>query len=310
MSASASGPLGVLLMIAPLAAIPVLAIVGVPQFAPVSASPADDDDDVFADLGDPASPDAPSAEAPRRQRSADDLFAPVPKRDGLDDEADARAARDGRRPAQDLIRGRERNQRELPPPDALDQWEVRSDAPAKAGFPDSRGISGRSPADDGPTENLDADEGKVSAEGFDSGLLVPRKKTRERPGDGAPREATAPLSRGAAGTRQGPGELPADIPEADAAIAQLMAEQSGWQAAARRLKELGARKYRLEAQIEEQQFLFVCSFASPDNPRVVRRFEATADNPLEAVQNVLAQIDEWRSRASHESDESLILDEE
>ncbi len=80
------------------------------------------------------------------------------------------------------------------------------------------------------------------------------------------------------------------------ALAQSLAEESGWQDAARRLKKLGIRKYRLESQIDEQRFVFSCSFASPDNPRVVRRFEADADNPLEAVQQVLEQIDEWRSR--------------
>ena len=80
------------------------------------------------------------------------------------------------------------------------------------------------------------------------------------------------------------------------ALAAAMAEQAGWQVAARRLKDLGIRKYRLESQIEEQTFVFVCTFPSPDNPRIVRRFEADADTPLEAVQLVLQQIDEWRSR--------------
>jgi hypothetical protein len=75
-------------------------------------------------------------------------------------------------------------------------------------------------------------------------------------------------------------------------LAEQMSEQSGWKAAARRLKELGIRKYRLESQIEEQTFAFICTFTSRDNPRVVRRFEAVADNPLEAVQKVLEQIDE------------------
>ena len=74
-----------------------------------------------------------------------------------------------------------------------------------------------------------------------------------------------------------------------------MSEHSGWQAAARHLKELGIRKYRLEPQLDEVTFTFTCTFASPDNPRVVRRFEAVADTPLEAVQDVLAQIDDWRA---------------
>ncbi len=75
-------------------------------------------------------------------------------------------------------------------------------------------------------------------------------------------------------------------------------EQSGWEAAARRLKELGIRKYRLDAQIEEQTFIFICTFTSPDDARIVRRFEAEADTPLGAVQQMLEQIDDWRARGS------------
>src|SRR5450759_3136017 len=63
MHVSGSGPLGVLLMIAPLAAIPVFAILGVPHFAPVSASGTDDDD--FVELGETSSrPPAPSVPLP------------------------------------------------------------------------------------------------------------------------------------------------------------------------------------------------------------------------------------------------------
>ncbi len=69
MHVSGSGPLGVLLMIAPLAAIPVFAILGVPHFAPVAASGTDDDD--FAVLGEPDSP------AFARRFGATSLRAPV-----------------------------------------------------------------------------------------------------------------------------------------------------------------------------------------------------------------------------------------
>jgi hypothetical protein len=74
-----------------------------------------------------------------------------------------------------------------------------------------------------------------------------------------------------------------------------MSEQSAWQAAARRLKELGIRKYRLVPLLDDVTFTFTCDFATPESTRVVRRFEAVADTPLEAVQDVLSQIDDWRS---------------
>ena len=75
-------------------------------------------------------------------------------------------------------------------------------------------------------------------------------------------------------------------------------EQSGWQAAALHLKELGISKYRLESADRKtrRSFSRVALIPSPDNPRIARGFEAEADNPLEAVQTVLDQIDEWRSR--------------
>src|SRR4029450_4305067 len=78
MHGSGSGPLGALLLIVPLAAIPVFAIVGVPQFAPLIASPSEDED-LVADLGDMETAHASvNVEAPRKGRSADDLFAPLP----------------------------------------------------------------------------------------------------------------------------------------------------------------------------------------------------------------------------------------
>ena len=72
----------------------------------------------------------------------------------------------------------------------------------------------------------------------------------------------------------------------------------------------GERHFRsflvLLQRIDEQNFVFTCTMASPDNPRVVRRFEADADNPLEAVQQVLEQIDEWRGRGGVDSQTALL----
>ena len=89
----------------------------------------------------------------------------------------------------------------------------------------------------------------------------------------------------------------------------MTSEQSGWQTAARRLKELGIRKYRLDAQIEEQNFIFTCSLTSPDDVRIVRKFEAEADTPLEAVQQALEQIDDWRARGSSDNLAALAPEE-
>lgn len=79
-------------------------------------------------------------------------------------------------------------------------------------------------------------------------------------------------------------------------------EQSGWRMAAKRLKELGIRKYRLESQIEEQHFLFRCEYPIPETPHVTELFEAVADSPLEAVLEALRQIDEWLQRDDRTDD--------
>jgi hypothetical protein len=145
-----------------------------------------------------------------------------------------------------------------------------------------------------PVDGLE--EGQVSPEGFSPELLKPspqRPRAVGRGADGVNTRTSPPSRLESIRTKPadaaGPSRRPEPFPDA-------MSEQSGWQAAARRLKELGIRKYHLESQIEDQTFTFQCAFAAPDNPRVVRRFEADADNPLEAVQKVLTEIDDWRNR--------------
>src|SRR5262249_5370263 len=126
MHGSASGPLGALLLIAPLAAIPVFAIVGVPQFAPLAASPSDDDEE-FADLGDStASLESRSAETPSRGRSADDIFAPFPESSPRPDPDGSPRTRGRKAEGPSSARGRSQpSATVLPDADALDHWEVK-----------------------------------------------------------------------------------------------------------------------------------------------------------------------------------------
>ena len=301
MHISGSGPLGVLLMIAPLAAIPVFAIVGVPQFLPVAASGADADD--FAELGESSSrPAVTMAPESVQPRSANDLYAPLteapPRRTGPNDSNSPQ-----RRPAVSTATADRTRKpgRWLPPSEALDQWEVRTDvadtlSSSRKNEPFASSFSG---TNEDEFEGLQApadevDDGSVSTAGFNPDLL-----SADRTG---PSKSTGPSKTGTHSATDAPRENPPDQRAGGntggntEALAHSLAEQSGWQAAARRLKKLGIRKYRLESRIDEQNFVFICTFASPANPRVVRRFEADADNPLEAVQQVLQQIDEWRNR--------------
>jgi hypothetical protein len=63
-----------------------------------------------------------------------------------------------------------------------------------------------------------------------------------------------------------------------------------------RLQALGAVHYRLEtAGPRGEQFYFRCTMALSSNPNYHRYFEATDGDPLCAMQQVLAQVEAWRS---------------
>ena len=72
-----------------------------------------------------------------------------------------------------------------------------------------------------------------------------------------------------------------------------VANSLSWQAASRKLTELGIEKYHLERGQNEGAFLFVCLFTPGDAPNVTHRFEAEAADPLQAVNQVLGEIDRW-----------------
>jgi hypothetical protein len=302
-----------LLMIAPLAAIPVFAIVGVPQFASVSASSSDDD----IEWNEPAVT-ATEATAARDSHSVEhdsrDLFPAGPSRP-----APAESPRKSGGKSDKSRKGQAGIPRRwLAPPDALDQWETGPASAANADRLNPLDENNREQSPDGNDESERTDDqpgaDKVSAAGFDPDLLMPG---RTPPSDAVqpkkkPKQNTLVATNGLNRNRRNSiertaGALQSNDQPADGI--QLMTEQNGWKAAAERLKELGIRKYRLLPQIESQKFLFACSFSLPENPRVTRRFEAEAETPLEAVQMVLQQVDEWRSSSVQDAD-SLADDEE
>jgi hypothetical protein len=88
------------------------------------------------------------------------------------------------------------------------------------------------------------------------------------------------------------------LPETNSQIRQISAEDEPltWQSAVRRLNELEIRNFRLQPAHRENQFMFICSYTPSDSPRVSYRFEAEADEPLKAVEKVLEQIAEWQQR--------------
>ena len=74
------------------------------------------------------------------------------------------------------------------------------------------------------------------------------------------------------------------------------ATSRSWKAAVARLNALGIREYEFQPGEREGEIHFSCRFVSRRNPRVMQRFEAEAGDPLEAVEHVLKQIDEWKER--------------
>jgi hypothetical protein len=73
-------------------------------------------------------------------------------------------------------------------------------------------------------------------------------------------------------------------------------DAKGLRAGIARLNELGITDYQWQPGDRDGQFLFRCRLVSRRNPRMMQRFEAEAAEPLQALEKVLAQIDEWRAR--------------
>jgi hypothetical protein len=81
-----------------------------------------------------------------------------------------------------------------------------------------------------------------------------------------------------------PGDASPRAPAADEPFAALAA----------RLRELGATHYRLETWgTDGGLFRFRCLMAVPGQPRQSQHFEATAEQPLDAMAQVLDQVEPW-----------------
>ncbi len=62
-----------------------------------------------------------------------------------------------------------------------------------------------------------------------------------------------------------------------------------------RLRQLGASYYLLETWGNQRQFFrFYCQMAVGGNSSYTRYFEAINANPLEAMGDVLRQVEDWR----------------
>lgn len=69
-----------------------------------------------------------------------------------------------------------------------------------------------------------------------------------------------------------------------------------WHQAIERLNQLGITDFVLQPGSRPQQFLFSCLYSPQENPGVVYRFEGEHTEPLQAVLDVLQQIEEHLQR--------------
>ena len=221
MSGKGGSSLGTLLFSVPLAAIPLMAIFGIPQFAPLVASPE-------RTRGYSEQEDAPAFE---RRRPGDERYNDEHGHE-LDEEADPDASFGGRPNRASPDRRSARDLRQTTPEDNS-AW---------------------------PPQSQDA---------------YPDAETQQ-----SPREFARPSDPLAGGTP----------------IGEQVASGLTWQTAAQRFEELGISGYHLEPGSNLGTFLFVCSFCTAENPNVTMRFESESPEPLDAVSDVLAQIDNWQAR--------------
>ena len=247
MSAKTGGSLATVLMSVPLAAIPLMAIFGIPQFTTVVASPDNAGRDIIiepdANLGQPL--DSVS----NHQRSTE-IF----------DDA---------------------------PPFSSN---ATVSAPSLLNPFDSETSRGAAVTTDPRSEQETAGNTDVGTGGVD----WPEQQFGAGQGD--------TLSDGHA--------IFADEIETDStASASLPADPHpmSWRTATRRLQELGIDNYHLERGQSLESFLFVCSFEPAGTTNVVMRFEAEADEPLTAVNDVLEQIDRWLRRTFAETRQAALI---
>ena len=254
MSVRSGGSFGTLLMSVPLAAIPLMAIFGIPQFAPVAASP--DDEEIT--LGEPQS--ERGGRDYHRRRSSDLL-------DRIDDRERPGPLSDA--PVYDPFREEE---------EAIQEPADRGRQRRRAAIPESASPAGT--ADRSHSQALHATRNRTpernandwfnAADAADNTTELPESATpRSRAADGAGRF-----------TETGVREV--DTPT-----------QLTWREAARELSDRGIESYRLERGHDAESFLFVGTLTPGDAPHVIMRFEAEAVEPLAAVSNVLDQVDAW-----------------
>lgn len=282
------GTFATLLLMIPVLSIPALAIFGIPQFAPVVASPLDE---------------GPSRDRERRvgqsERPAPDGFL-SDLDDHPADQDEFSRSRDDMRPVGRIgdsvsITGGGHN---APAWNSAESDLKRPSDPSAGtdSWADDLGNEGRRNAGVANTStDRNGFDTRFTAAPVDAPRAVKPTMGREQRGNLVPVASTAPADRTAPRAYQREREA-SSSPTVPVRQASHVREPLTWQTAVQRLNDLEIRNFRLERGHRDNQFMFICSYTPSDSPRVSFRFEAEADEPMKAVEKVLEQIAEWQER--------------
>jgi hypothetical protein len=299
MRSSIHGTFATFLLLIPVGIIPTLAIFGIPQFAPVVASPLSDGNENEYD----------SSEANSGNRPAEGLYQDLDSFHSTNEDVvhvtdpmkESAAIPNRSVPRENRTRNREANERTVISNSRLPSWA--KDLPSKDSRQTTTALRDAVPFEGASSRRDVLPQGESSPRVSDSFASSRNMESNSdefqrteqtndhhiRPLANDVEERVAlPSQRRSRGTPQEQGVAPSR-------------ENSGsepltWQGAVQRLNELEIRNFRLEPGREVNQFVFICSYSSSDSPRVLYRFEAEADEPLKAVEKVLLQVDEWQRR--------------
>lgn len=276
------------LMLIPLVAVPMLAIFGIPEIAPVKKSSMNEND-LFNHEG--------SSDSQFEEISFDSSSHELDLGDkaNLSERSRSNQSRiDRGSPSEKMASSQKEalNREEwLPPAGALEGWELEETpselkSDQKIGELKVSNSLPKSAMDNNPIQQAAFDGAQPSSNAMAPfGQEIRQIKNEENQFEPSTPAPSAPVQQAAVKEVNSQFRLRVE--------SMLRRDPATWSAAIQKLNDLGIREYRLAPGVRPQGFLFSCTYPQPHNPRISRRFEAEASDPLKAVIQVLQQVDEW-----------------
>ena len=268
MSNLVTGPLKILMIFTPLLAVPLLAIFGMPNLPKVAESSTESESDA------PLWGDANASLSDQGNLNGNELFPPL--------EAKGAELQQKWNQTSDQLQNSVRNQLEewTPPPEAMQGWE-------KTPLKQNTSVAMR---EDVSLQSWTGSESQsVNSKGF-----LPQSNSSS-----APTRPEIPFGTEEF-TQSSPSQMPNQYPDANGARTVVPASL-GSQASTsftldqgvKRLRSYGITNYQLAPGHQGHLYHFSCLLQSGANSPITYRFEADGNSPEEAMENVLAQIQQW-----------------